>query len=52
MNRKPRENKRKSSISLQKSMSFCEKTYKPFNELINDGQLMFELELKDDIPYF
>ncbi len=37
------------SISLQKSTGFCEKPYKPFNELINDGQLMFELELKDDI---
>ncbi|MBR5767670.1 MAG: GNAT family N-acetyltransferase, partial [Clostridia bacterium] len=37
------------SISLQKSMGFCEKAYEPFNELINDGDLMFEIELKDNI---
>ena len=33
------------SIALQKSMGFCEKNYEPFNNPINDGQLMFELEM-------
>lgn len=35
----------KPSISFQKSCGFQEKPYEKFNDLINDGQIMFQLEL-------
>lgn len=33
------------SIALHKNMGFTEKPYQPFNNLISDGDTMFELEL-------
>lgn len=34
------------SINLQKSLGFKEKAYERFNDLINDGQLMFEKNIQ------